>query len=813
MITMISEKVFQTLELDKILRRLAEHADFSASKERLLTLRPTEVFAEATQRLDETTQARHFLDENPRASIGGVRDVRPEAADASRGATLLPERLLKIQGTLEASAVLKRMLYKTRERFPLLYEHALSIMDGPEIISAIAEAIDDYAQVRDSASPELATIRRRLRSEYERLQAKLQSIIKSGAYASILQDSLVTLRGGRYVIPVRAESKGNVKGIIHDQSSSGATVYIEPLETVSINNEIRELEMQEADEIQRILEAITWKIAERADELNWTVNAIADLDAAFAKARFANSLDGEAPHLVNVSDPENPVPVIRLIKARHPLINPNEVVPIDVGMEGDITQLVITGPNTGGKTVTLKTVGLLILMAQSGLHIPAYGESVLTVFHSLYADIGDEQSIEQSLSTFSGHLTNVIEILNRADAKSLVLIDELGSGTDPAEGAAIARAILDDLLSRKITTLVATHYPELKAFAQTTEGVTNASMEFNVETLSPTYRLIIGLPGRSNALTIATRLGIPQRIIDQAREYVHASDLQVDDLIDEILRMRDEAQQITNELKERGKRFQQREDDLQALFDQYQQERADVIRKAEAEVQADIGELKEEVLELRRQIRSLSPTVQARLEEIVYEVEKAAEDAATLESLITSPRKEYEALSLPEDDEDKPEVLKAGEFVFVPSMNTTGQIISITGKEAEVQIGSLRTRIASDRLEWRSRRQMKAEGRLETTESYKTADTAFPETPSPGMEVNVISRTVEEALPVVDDYLDRAYRAGLPWCRIVHGKGTGALRKAVQGRLRGHPLVKDFRLAPENDGGSGVTIVTFVQSR
>lgn len=808
----MNDKVLQTLEFDKILRRLAGHADFSASKDALIALKPLTDYEAAALSIDETSEARHLLNENPRVSIMGAHDIRQEASDSARGGILQPERLLRIQGTLEASIAIRKILGKGKDRFPILFNHSNGMLDDPSLIALISNAIDEYAQIRDTATPELTSVRRTLRSEVERLQTKLQTIIRSGMYASILQEGIVTMRNGRYVIPIRSESKGNIKGIIHDQSSSGATVFVEPLETVAINNRIRELEMQEAEEIQKILSALSLEISQRYSELIQTVESITAFDMALAKARYANSIDAEAPELLDFSDPANREPVLRLVKARHPLIDPRAVVPIDVELEEGIRQLVITGPNTGGKTVTLKTVGLLSLMAQSGLHIPAYEESRLSVFQSLFADIGDEQSIEQSLSTFSGHLSNVIAILEQADEHSLVLIDELGSGTDPAEGAAIARAILEDLLQRNITTLVATHYPELKAFAQTTPGVTNASMEFNVETLTPTYRLIIGLPGRSNALTIATRLGVPARIIEKAKSSLDQSDMQVDDLIEEVIRLRDEARILQRDLTLKRAAMEKREAELANIFERFQQERQDMIHQAEAEMEQELGEMREEIASLRRNLRSLSPTIQARLEDVTRDVEQAAADVEVLENLIAIPVTKPDSLLSKAEQLDIPQELLAGDYVFVPSMNTSGQIMSITGKEAEVLIGSLRTRIQLDRLEWRSRRKMKSDSRLEAA-SQEVEIITIPDAASPGMEINLIKLTVDEAIPLLNDYLDRAYRAGLPWARIVHGKGTGALRRAVHDRLKRHPLVRDFKLAVENEGGSGVTIVHFNPSR
>ncbi|NDJ33788.1 MAG: endonuclease MutS2, partial [Chloroflexi bacterium] len=537
-------RTYRTLELDKVIARLAEYAEFSASRDMLVALEPTADLDEAVYRQNETAEARRLLDEQGRVTIGGARDVREAAASASRDRTLTAMQLVEVRATLEAGIRLRRLIERSETPYTLLEALAVYLYEGHALISAIGKAVDANGEVLDSASAKLANIRRDLRQTQDDLRSRLNRIINSRS--KYLQEAIITTRGGRYVIPVKAEARGRVDGIIHDQSASGATLYIEPQETVPINNRIRELELAERDEILRILQELSALVGRDAEAIIETVEALAALDAAFARAKYANRLDAAQPTLTGFDEGQA---VLQLIDARHPLIDPEQVVAIDLIMDG-LSQLIITGPNTGGKTVSLKTAGLLVLMAQCGLHIPASEESVLTVFEQVHADIGDEQSIEQSLSTFSGHMTNIIRILAYADERSLVIFDELGSGTDPAEGAAIARAILDDLRARRITTLTATHYPELKLYAHGTPGVRNASVEFDVETLSPTYRLIIGLPGRSNALAIASRLGLPEPIIETARGYIGESDLAADDLLDEIYQTRAEIRETREELAE-----------------------------------------------------------------------------------------------------------------------------------------------------------------------------------------------------------------------------------------------------------------------
>jgi DNA mismatch repair protein MutS2 len=807
-------KTYAKLELDKILAWLAGYAAFSASKALVERLEPTTSLGEARQRQQETSEARTLIEEYANITIGGARDVRPYAGNAERGMSLTPEQFLEVRDTLIAAGRLKQTISKAAERFPLLAETAYNLDEGKPLIDAINRTIDDNGQVLDSASPRLAQLRRDLQVAHGRLHTKLQSIISSSQNAPYLQEALITQRGGRYVIPVKADARGRIKGIVHDQSSSGATLFIEPLATVEINNEIRELELAEQNEVLRILLELSALVGDRAEPIRRTVGALADLDAAFAKAKFAHALRASQPNLVDFDPVRVPGSVIRLYNARHPLIDPAEVVPIDVDLGEDIYILIITGPNTGGKTVSLKTVGLLTLMAQCGLHIPAAPESTLTVFDSIYADIGDEQSIEQSLSTFSAHLTHITDILEAANDRALVLLDELGSGTDPAEGAAIARAILNDMLMRGVTTFVATHYPELKLYAHSTPGVRNASVEFNVETLSPTYRLIIGLPGRSNALAIATRLGLPRPIIDEARSYVGADDLSADDLLEEIHRTRAEIRETQDRLSSAEHDAIVLRDRLQIRLDGIEQEREQIIAEARAAAQAEMDILKDEIADLRRKLRAIPPTYQAEADAAGQSLQAVASGALALEEMIDAPvrrvtepsrhRQDVEPEELPQDG------LSVGDLVFVHSLQSEGEIVSVADNgKLEVQVGQFRVRTDPDGITFRSRRESK---RLRSRESgeYDRGGIKTVRPESPGLELHLRGLTLDEALPMLEDYLDQAYLSGLPWVRIVHGKGSGVLRNGVRQTLARSPLVKEYKDAPGNQGGDGVTIVHFV---
>ncbi|HZY42192.1 MAG TPA: endonuclease MutS2, partial [Anaerolineae bacterium] len=508
---MLEAHHWNTLELPKVLAKLARYTAFSAGTELALALEPSTFADVVAQRLAETREARQLLTTRSDIALGGVHDVRELAEHAVRGMRLLPADLLAIRSTLIAARDIRRALIKLEAPYPRLAALAqrLALRESGGLITEIGRCIDENTgEVRDDASPELATVRREVRDVFARVQDKLRRILNNSRNAPYLQESIITQRGGRYVIPIKSDFKGRIPGIIHDQSASGATVFIEPLSTVELNNKHRELQLREQHEIDRVLGQLSILVAEDAEPISWCIEALAELDLILAKAKYADELDAIEPAIDH-----GPLATLRLIQARHPLLDRQIVVPIDIDPDAKTHIVVLTGPNTGGKTVTLKTAGLMALMTQCGLHIPVGTGSAISLFDEIYADIGDEQSIEQNLSTFSAHVVNLIGFVDRVGPRALVLLDELGAGTDPAEGSALARAILDHLKTTGAMTLVATHYPELKVWAHTTPGATNASVEFDPETLRPTYKLTIGLPGRSNAFAIARRLGLNEQII------------------------------------------------------------------------------------------------------------------------------------------------------------------------------------------------------------------------------------------------------------------------------------------------------------
>ncbi|MCU0514924.1 MAG: endonuclease MutS2 [Anaerolineae bacterium] len=794
---MISEKSIHTLELTKILDQVARHASFSAGAALARDHQPTTSLEEARIWQRETGEALALLNDKAPLSVAGARDVREVAINAARGVLIEAPVLLDIRQTLRRAGIVRRTLEKQQQHYPLLAEHAREIEECRTLQESITACLDDNGEVKDSASARLAIIRRDLKVAFERLQSKLRRILSSRTNELYLQEALVTTRNGRYVIPIKADHKGKIPGIVHDSSSSGATLFIEPLETVELNNAWRELQLEEEKEIRRILAALTDQVGEEGENIVRAVEILGYLDFVNARALHAQHTRAVQPRLVSFSgkeDPRHPGSTIYLKSARHPLLSGN-VVPVDLEFDARTWIMVITGPNTGGKTVSLKTVGLLALMAQSGLHVPAE-EAAFTVFDGIYADIGDEQSIEQSLSTFSSHMTNIIGILRECSPQSLVILDELGAGTDPAEGSALARALLNRLLERRVTTMVSTHHPELKIYAVETPGVRNASVEFNLETLAPTYRLMVGLPGRSNALAIATRLGLDPDIVTAARGMVATEDLVADDLLDEIQRTRHDMQQQRGQIEALHSELQQQRDDLQARLDKIEDERRDVVRAARRHAEDELEGFRREIKKLQSELRSAGMPLE-RLRAVQETAEKLTtwmqpEDAGEVERVV-----------------DTTWVPRLGDTVYMDSLNTEGTIVEMDGKEATVQVGNLRVRAKFSDIRRRDRSERRAEKRGRKVYAPSTA-TIPPTVSSPGIELDLRGMRIEEALEKLDRYIDSAYLSGLPFGRIIHGKGTGRLREAIREYAEAHALISKIVSADTKDGGAGVTIIHMV---
>lgn len=789
----MDEKTLEILEYPKILSRLAGYASFSASQEIAGGLKPTRSLDEARRRQAVTSEAVRLLSVNDSVSIGGAVDIRPLASLAGRGGVLTPSELLNIKGTLVSARELYRVFDHASDEFPRLSAMAAPLAPGLGLVDAISRCISERGEVMDQASDKLAGIRREVKAAHEKLLSKLDRIVNDGHIAPMLQEGIVTQRNGRYVIPLRADYKGRVKAIIHDQSASGATLFVEPLATVELNNQWQEMILQEQEEERRVLLELSSQVGANVDALTHIVESLAELDFAFMCARYAQDLRAMEPELIMFEQgrPDNhPGSTIKLYQARHPLLDPETVVPVDLVLDEKTFALVLTGPNTGGKTVTLKTLGLLVLMAQSGLHIPVRSGSALNVFPKIFADIGDEQSIEQSLSTFSGHIRNIVHILKRADRASLVLFDELGAGTDPQEGAALARAILSNLIQRGITCLVATHYPELKTYAHSTPGAINGSMEFDLKSLRPTYRLNIGLPGRSNALLIAEKIGLPESIIEDARSSVSPDDMRAEDLLDEIHNQRDLAR--TDRAAAETARLDAEKLKKQ-LFDRLsviEDERRAVLETARLEAEKRITDLENELSNLRKDLVKARQPLQA--------LEKPRESLDELREKTEKPVERKTGTSTPKTG------LRLGERVRIRSLGMEGVICGISADDVEVQVGSMRLRTRQDEIERRTGTPVVEKTVEPPSRSFSGAGSSIA--PSPGMEIDLRGQRAEDALTAMDRYIESAYLAGMPFVRIIHGKGTGKLRQVLRDALRASPHVTRWEDGLRNEGGEGVTV-------
>jgi DNA mismatch repair protein MutS2 len=797
----MNEKALATLEFPKIRSALAGFTSFSASSELAEQIRPTRDIALAATWQKQTTEARKLLATSVDFSLGGLQDIRPLTHMASHGSVLTAEELLSVKNSLIIGRGAIRSFERMKEEFPALAGILGDIEIPSGIVDSISKCISERGEVVDSASERLGNIRREIKHAHERLLGKLERIINDSRHAPMLQESIITQRDGRYVIPLRSEYKGQIKSIIHDQSSSGATLFVEPLVVVELNNEYKELQLAERDEERIILAGLSSQVGMQAENITALLGTLAELDLVLAKAKYADSLSASEPLLKPIiahKTEGHPGSVIKLYRARHPLLDPAKVVPIDLDLDQETYALIITGPNTGGKTVTLKTLGLLALMAQSGMHIPALSGSEISVFDYIFADIGDEQSIEQSLSTFSGHITNIIQILKKADGKALVLLDELGAGTDPQEGAALAMAIVKDLLDRRITCMVATHYPELKSFAHNTRGVMNASLEFDLQTLKPTYHLSLGLPGRSNALAIAERLGLPSGIIAQARTAIHPDELKAEDLLDEIYLQR----RLAREAREQTEKLQQESSlikrELANRLEKIEDERLQILGVSRKEMDTEMARLQHEIEQVKksllhaRQPLDAIKLVQDSLEQVEEKIDYPSERKQVNQPIPQSP-------------------LRIGEKVQVISLGMVGIVTGLSENDAEVQIGRLRLRARFFDLskpgEVTETEIVQEPVKPRPSENKKNS----PVKPSgPGMELDIRGQRAEDALDLLDRYLDSAYSNGLPFVRIIHGKGTGRLRQVVREALHASPHVTTFESGMENEGGDGVTVAHLV---
>ncbi len=786
----MNKKALHTLEYDKIIEKLASFAVSPMAKERVRALQPATVMSDIALWQQETTEATAMILRKGTPSFGGFREIRPQLKRASMAGVLSISELMEVGEFLYVCRKMKN--YGKHENKAEAYERMDEYFDLlapiPSLENEITRCILSETEIADDASAELRNIRREIKISNEKVRDHLNGVISSSAYRNMLQDFVITIRNDRYCVPVKSEYRNTFPGMIHDQSNTGSTLFMEPLSVIQLNNKIKELQAKEKDEIRKILVELSRLVTENTMVLEANLELLTQMDFIFAKGSLSISMGGTRP-LFNTKG------YVHIEKARHPLLDAKAVVPINIYLGKEFTTLLITGPNTGGKTVALKTLGLFTLMGQAGLHIPAFDHSQLAIFDNVFADIGDEQSIEQSLSTFSSHMTNIVRIMDEVTDQSLVLFDELGAGTDPTEGAALALAIIQALKERKIRTAVTTHYSELKVYALSTEGVENACCEFDVETLRPTYRLLIGIPGKSNAFAISKRLGLQEYILDSAREFISQDEARFEDVITDL------------EISKKSVVFEQ--------------ERAEQYRKEAESLKLEVERQKEKTREQKEKIlqkaREDAKLIYAQAKEeadsIIKEMNRQAKEKGNQQKLLENRGKLKEKLSSMQEDFLKskkikpthkvPENLQAGDRVYVISFDQNGTVISPPdrSKEVMVQIGSMKVKIPLAEL------MLDDSVPKETKQKQSAPRAKVSKSQFISAEIDCRGQLVDEALANIDKYIDDAYLSGLKQIVIIHGKGTGALRTAVQTYLKTNSHVKGQRPGVYGEGEAGVTVV------
>lgn len=782
----IEDRVLKKLDFHKVLKRLADYCLLPRAQEIALNLTPYTDEESVRLALEETNEGKEILRGNPLFSVRGAKEIRPYLERCLRGGTLAPDEFLDIRDTLKTGRQIRQFFAEEKGEFPRLRDIVAPIIPEKGLEEEITRSISEDGTVSDSASSELAELRRAKIRLQQRIRDSLEGILRNPAYQKMLQESLITQRADRYVVPVKQEYRSAFPGIVHDQSASGATLFIEPMPVVHLGNELREVIVKEQREVQRILFKLSAMIGGKAETLGDLYESLARLDFALGKAHLSGEMNAGTPQLQAKL-------VIKLVQARHPLLT-GSVVPLSVELGTGFDMVIVTGPNTGGKTVALKTMGLLTVMTQAGLHIPAESDSRMGVFTRVFVDIGDEQSVEQSLSTFSGHMKNIIEIVNKADGRSLVLLDEIGAGTDPTEGAALAMAILAGLHQRGCRTVATTHYGALKTFAYQTPQVENASVEFDAETLRPTYRLLVGVPGKSNAFYIAKRLGLAEDILAKARNFLTEREMQVADLIENL---EDTQREIESERR--------RVEIERKAAERQSRELAEKTVRLDEEYQDMMARAKDQATEFLQQVRREAENL---ISEFKEELKKERKDQEAIQRArqgikrLSAKIGEDERASSPITGGLSPDKIKLGQTVYMTKLRQKGQVLTLPNENGEVlvQAGVLKVNVSLSDLRPVAEQAVSVprtsgEGRLGRNKAESVRS-----------EIDLRGMTVEEANQALDKYLDNAVLSGINQIYIIHGKGTGVLRAGIQDFLKGHPHVRAFRLGRHGEGDLGVTV-------
>ena len=796
----MEQESFKILEYKRILSRLREKAGTTLGKELAGGLLPSGDREEVRERLQQTAEA-VYVSSMAQPPLGGIKDIRESIKKVGLGAVLAPDELLDILTTMYAMREMKRFFKELEAEAPILKNGARSLEILCQLEKDLEHIVDEHGNLRDDASVELKRIRREIRSSQAKIKDHLAGLLHNNEYQKYFQEAIVTMRGARYVLPVKQEYRQHFPGIVHDQSATGSTLFIEPMAVVNLNNDIKQLTAAERHEVERILRAASQKIRKNDSQLMDNCEIMAQVDFAFAKANLAYEMKATEPVL-------NEAGVTKLMSARHPLLPPDKVVPIDITIGDSYSMLLVTGPNTGGKTVSMKTFGLLVLMAQSGLFLPVESGSEIAVYSNIYADIGDEQSIEQSLSTFSAHMTHLVSILDKVEPEDLVLLDELGAGTDPEEGAALAMAILERLLTIKATVLATTHYSELKTFAFGREGIENACVEFDVATLRPTYRLLIGIPGASNAFAISRRLGLSESLIIRAKQLIQADHAQFEQVINQLEKEKMLYEQMNADIETRLRRAEQMEAKAEAMRVELNQKKADILRRAKDEGAALVRRMRRESEEVISQLKEQfnDQGIQKRQAAIQAARDQINEAAGKVRPGIVSVKAFRKPVDL--------KTLEPGDIIYVTKLDQKGTVLSIRGKELEVQLGSLKTNVKARDCKFVEKAPKEkpsakggANGSLSGGGGRKRGSSFISKAQEAHRDIDIRGMMVDEAEMVLGKFLDDSVMAGLSQVLIIHGKGTGALRKGVHAYLKRHRNVASFNFADMSEGGTGATLV------